>query len=101
MNLTVEYDLAPLAGVARDTFAPPGKGLWRFRHLLPARSAEPVSLGEGATPLVHLERLGRRTQETCGRSAHRIPSAKNHRCNRDESAAGGHLISELMLIERE
>ncbi|HEU5320144.1 MAG TPA: pyridoxal-phosphate dependent enzyme, partial [Methylomirabilota bacterium] len=60
VNLTVEYDLAPLAGVTPETFAPPGKGLWRFRHLLPARSARPVSLGEGATPLVHLERLGAR-----------------------------------------
>jgi threonine synthase len=60
VNLTVEYDLAPLAGVTREAFAPAGKGLWRFRHLLPARSAKPVSLGEGATPLVHLERLGRR-----------------------------------------
>src|SRR5712692_1324601 len=60
VNLTVEYDLAPLAGVTADTFAAGGKGLWRFRHLLPARSARPVSLGEGATPLVHLERLGQR-----------------------------------------
>ena len=60
VNLTVEYDLAPLAGVTPETFAPPGKGLWRFRHLLPGRSVRPVSLGEGATPLVHLERLGRR-----------------------------------------
>jgi threonine synthase len=78
VNLTVEYDLAPLAGVTADTFAPAisekragsgktaggdtsaAKGLWRFRHLLPVRSAAPISLGEGATPLVHLERLGRR-----------------------------------------
>src|SRR5437762_3349187 len=60
VNLTVEYDLAPLAGVTPETFAPPGRGLWRYRHLLPARSTPPVSLGEGATPLVHLERLGRR-----------------------------------------
>ena len=60
VNLTVEYDLAPLAGVRPESFAPPGRGLWRFRHLLPVRAAAPVSLGEGATPLVHLERLGRR-----------------------------------------
>src|SRR5262249_8404988 len=77
VNLTVEDDLAPLAGVTADTFAPMSarvsagacagasgahavKGLWRFRHLLPVRSMKPVSLGEGATPLVHLERLGRR-----------------------------------------
>jgi threonine synthase len=60
VNLTVEYDLAPLAGVTREAFAPDGRGLWRFRHLLPVRSAGPVTLGEGSTPLVHLERLGRR-----------------------------------------
>src|ERR1700741_2137154 len=48
VNLPVEYDLAPLAGVTREAFAPTGKGLWRFRHLLPVRSARPVSLGEGA-----------------------------------------------------
>src|SRR5262249_2435862 len=34
--------------------------MWRFRHLLPIRKAEPVTLGEGGTPLVHLERLGKR-----------------------------------------
>src|SRR5215831_11677526 len=73
VNLTVEYDLTPLAGVTANTFAPPSarqsaggsvarvaNGLWRFRQLLPVRSSRPVSLGEGATPLVHLERLGRR-----------------------------------------
>jgi len=60
VNLTVEYDLAPLAGVTPETFAGSGKALWRFRHLLPVRSAQPVSLGEGGTPFVHLERLGRR-----------------------------------------
>lgn len=59
-NLTVEYDLGPLAGVSAAAFAPAGRGLWRFRHLLPAGRARPVSLGEGGTPLVHLERLGRR-----------------------------------------
>ncbi|MGH7366849.1 MAG: pyridoxal-phosphate dependent enzyme, partial [Candidatus Rokuibacteriota bacterium] len=36
------------------------RSLWRFRRLLPLPDALPVSLGEGATPLVHLERLGRR-----------------------------------------
>ncbi|HEY2995007.1 MAG TPA: threonine synthase [Methylomirabilota bacterium] len=60
VNLTVEYDLSALAGITADAFAPSGRGLWRFRHLLPVRSVAPVSLGEGATPLVHLERLGRR-----------------------------------------
>src|SRR5258706_915620 len=60
VNLTVEYDLAPLAGVTPESFAPGPPGLWRYRHLLPVRAARVVSLGEGATPLVHLERLGAR-----------------------------------------
>src|SRR5438477_5300116 len=60
VNLTVEYDLSALAGLTAEAFAPSGRGLWRFRHMLPVRATRPVSLGEGATPLVHLERLGRR-----------------------------------------
>ena len=60
VNLTVEYDLVPLAGATPETFGTAARGLWRFRHLLPARPAHPISLGEGATPLVPLERLGRR-----------------------------------------
>src|SRR5215813_13857401 len=59
VNLSVEYDLSPLAGVTRETFGSASRGLWRFDSLLPVAS-RPVSLGEGATPLVHLERLGRR-----------------------------------------
>ena len=60
VNLTVEYDLAPLAGVAPEHFAAPRGGMWRFRHLLPVRGTPPVTLGEGGTPLVHLARLGKR-----------------------------------------
>jgi threonine synthase len=60
VNLTVEYDLTPLAGVTPASFPPSSSGLWRFRGLLPVRPARPISLGEGATPLVHLERLGAR-----------------------------------------
>jgi len=60
VNLTVEYDLAPLAGVTPDGFAAPRGSMWRFRHLLPVRGTPPVTLGEGNTPLVHLTRLGKR-----------------------------------------
>src|SRR5262245_19587070 len=59
VNLSVEYDLSPLAGVTPDTFGTAARGLWRFGPLLPVRTPRPISLGEGATPLVHLERLGR------------------------------------------
>ena len=60
VNLSVEYDLAPLAAITPETFGTTARGLWRFSPLLPVRTTRPVSLGEGATPLVHLERLGRR-----------------------------------------
>ncbi|HVQ75665.1 MAG TPA: pyridoxal-phosphate dependent enzyme [Candidatus Binatia bacterium] len=60
VNLTVEYDLGPLARVTPDTWPTAPRGLWRFRPLLPVRTERPVTLGEGATPLVHLERLGGR-----------------------------------------
>src|SRR5690349_20993064 len=60
VNLSVEYDLSPLAGVTPETLGGAARGIWRFASLLPVRAAHPVSLGEGATPLVHLERLGRR-----------------------------------------
>src|SRR5437763_14757748 len=60
VNLTVEYDLGPLAGVTPEVFGAGGRGLWRYRHLLPVRPEHPVSLGEGATPLVHHYSLVRR-----------------------------------------
>jgi threonine synthase len=62
VNLTVALDLEPLRGVTRERFSAGagGRGLWRFRDLLPVDGGRPVTLGEGGTPLVHLERLGRR-----------------------------------------
>lgn len=60
VNLTVKLPTAALGPVTPESFPATPRSLWRFRRLLPLRDAEPVSLGEGATPLVHLERLGRR-----------------------------------------
>ena len=60
VNLTVMLDLGPLRGIRPERFASPGRGLWRFGALLPVAGDRAVSLGEGATPLIHLERLGRR-----------------------------------------
>lgn len=38
-----------------------GRGMWRFRSFLPLTPGEePISLGEGDTPLLRLERTGRR-----------------------------------------
>src|SRR5512144_2445389 len=59
VNLTVHL---PAAGerLTPESFPAAPRSLWRFRRLLPLPDAEPVSLGEGATPLVPLARLGRR-----------------------------------------
>ena len=58
--LLARYDLeqaAALTGPDQIAARPPG--LWRYRELLPVRSAgSVVSLGEGLTPLLPMERLG-------------------------------------------
>jgi len=62
VNLSVKLDLTTLTGLPPGKLAErdPPRGLWRFRELMPVTGERPVTLGEGATPLVHLERLGRR-----------------------------------------
>jgi threonine synthase len=60
VNLAVKLDLSPLQGLTPERFPTPPRGLWRFGALLPVAASRPVSLGEGATPLIHLDRLGRR-----------------------------------------
>ena len=60
VNLTVALDLAPLHGLRPEHFSTTSRGLWRFADVLPVAGERAVSLGEGATPLIHLERLGRR-----------------------------------------
>src|SRR5579859_5463224 len=50
---------------------------------------------------VDLQCLGRREEEASGPDAARLPAAEDHGRERDEAAAGGHLIGELVLIERE
>jgi threonine synthase len=60
VNLTVRLDLAPLHGLRPEQIPTAPRGLWRFGALLPVDGARAVSMGEGGTPLIHLERLGRR-----------------------------------------
>lgn len=60
VNLTVKLDLSPLSGLTRESFPVAPRTLWRYQRLLPVAPKHPVSLGEGGTPLIHLERLGRR-----------------------------------------
>jgi threonine synthase len=60
--LWVRYDLAAVArAVSPDDFARRVPSLWRYRELLPLPlEAEPVTLGEGMTPLLPCPRLGKR-----------------------------------------
>jgi threonine synthase len=59
-SLYVRYDLAPLRGVAqREAIAAeaarsPWAGMWRYRSVLP--DVEPVTLGEGWTPVIRSKR---------------------------------------------
>jgi threonine synthase len=59
-SLYVRYDLKPLRGtaardsIAREAAASPWLGLWRYRLVLP--DAEPVTLGEGWTPMLRSRR---------------------------------------------
>jgi len=58
--LYVRYDLAPLHGtsareaIAKDAAASSWAGMWRYRSVLP--QVEPVTLGEGWTPMLHSKR---------------------------------------------
>src|SRR5215470_3256385 len=60
VNLSVKLDLSPLGDLTPEAIPTTPRGLWRFAALLPTGAARSVSLGEGATPLVHLRRLGER-----------------------------------------
>ena len=58
--LLVRYDLDGVRGaMTRETLAARPADLWKYRELLPVRSPDDiVSLGEQATPLVTLDRVG-------------------------------------------
>ena len=54
------YDLAGVGrALTREALATREKSLWRYREMLPLPlDEEPVSLGEGGTPLLHAARFG-------------------------------------------
>src|SRR5512140_1092787 len=58
--LLAQYDLAAIRSVLkREALKDRLPDLWRYRELLPASAGEePVSLGEGFTPLLRARRLG-------------------------------------------
>ncbi|MEO6871321.1 MAG: threonine synthase, partial [Chthoniobacterales bacterium] len=58
--LFAEYDLATIGRTfTREKLANRGKSLWRYREVLPLPAdVEPVSLGEGGTPLLRAKRWG-------------------------------------------
>lgn len=56
---TLIFDIEP-PEVKRDRLDELPMGVWRYREFLPAIAGEdPVTLGEGGTPLLRAERLGR------------------------------------------
>jgi threonine synthase len=59
--LLARYDLAAARDWRRDSLIGRPPTMWRYRELMPLFAGEePVTLGEGFTPLVHARALGRR-----------------------------------------
>jgi threonine synthase len=57
--LLARYDLGRARGWSRETLAGRPPNMWRYRELLPLFDGEePVTLGEGFTPLLHARSLG-------------------------------------------
>jgi threonine synthase len=58
--LLARYDLEAARRWSRDTLRGREPNMWRYRELMPLFDGEsPVTLGEGFTPLVHAQSLGR------------------------------------------
>ena len=59
--LLARYDLARARAWSRDTLKGRQPSMWRYRELMPLFDGEePVTLGEGFTPLLHARSLGAR-----------------------------------------
>ena len=60
LPLLARYDLAAARAWTRESLAGRAPNMWRYRELMPLLPGdEPVTLGEGFTPLLHAKRLGR------------------------------------------
>jgi len=59
LPLLARYDLAAARAWSRDSLIGREPNMWRYRELMPLLPGdEPVTLGEGFTPLFHARRLG-------------------------------------------
>src|SRR6186713_2754939 len=59
MPLLARYDLRAAQGWTKASLAAREPNMWRYRELMPLFEGEqPITLGEGWTPLVHAQRLG-------------------------------------------
>jgi threonine synthase len=59
MPLLARYDLDAARAWKRESLAAREPTMWRYRELMPLLDGEqPLTLGEGWTPLIHAERLG-------------------------------------------
>ena len=57
--LLARYDLDAARSWARESLKGRASNMWRYRELMPlADGEEPITLGEGWTPLIHARRLG-------------------------------------------
>jgi len=60
LPLLARYDLAAAKAWSRDSLRDRAPNMWRYRELMPLLPGdEPVTLGEGMTPLLHAKRLGK------------------------------------------
>ncbi len=60
LPMLARYDLAAARAWKKASLAERAPNMWRYRELMPLFSGdEPVTLGEGFTPLLHAKRLGR------------------------------------------
>jgi len=59
LPMLARYDLKAARAWRKESLAERAPNMWRYRELMPLLAAdEPVTLGEGFTPLIHAKRLG-------------------------------------------
>ena len=59
MPLLARYDLKAARAWKKESLAAREPNMWRYRELMPLLDGEePLTLGEGWTPLIHARRLG-------------------------------------------